>query len=208
MKFFFYGDILKNYKAFAVIIILIFTFISLLYLFYIAKQIDKYTFSNNAIGSLIIYSSSGGDTIDKKTMSDVLEGVDSVLELSGYEVINLGCKKGFSRDDIRKSITNKMKKAKKYYVIDVGASLAVNDKNTILIRLDKESPIYSKNEAAAISIKKDFYETDIKAAIYNETNKKYNQDIGYISLKFEVSNKNTYIEVKNILISAVFALTK
>ena len=208
MKFFFYGGILKSYKVLAVVIVVIFTLVSMLYLFYIAKQIDKYTFSSNDNGCLIIYSSSGGNTIDKRTVSDVLEGIDSVLKLSGFEVINLGSKKGFSDEDIRKSITNKIKKAKKYYVIDVGVGAAVNNKNTILIRLDKESPIYSKNVTAAMSIKNDFSETDIKAGIFNETNKKYNQDIGYVSLKFEVSNKNTYEEVKNIIISAVFALTK
>lgn len=208
MKFFFYGDILKNYKAFAVGLVIIFSLISLLYLFYIAKQIDKYTFSNNGNGCFIIYSSSGGNTIDKKTMSDVLEGIDSTLKISGYEVINLGSKKGFSSEAIRKSITNKMKKTKNYYVIDVGISASVDNKNTILIRLDKVSPIYSKNISAAMSIKNGFNESDIKAAIYSETNKKYNQDMGYASLKFEVSSKNTYEETKNIIISAIFALTK
>lgn len=205
MKFFFSGDILRRFRIFVIGTIAVCTFLSLLYLVYIAKLVEKYTIAGTG-GDLcfIMYSSSGGMIKGDKTIYDVIKNTADKINDSGYDSVIIEPEEP---EELSKEVIKSMKKNKKYILLDISSGNAVINKNTLLIRLqNKDTVRYKENLESAEAVKKYLNDKDIKVNIITDTKSSVNQNIGCCSLKLEISKNNTFDEAKNIILNAVYSL--
>jgi len=189
---------LKGFKGFIVVLIIIFTTAAILYLVYQAKRLERYTtVTMDEEIHFLIYSSKSAISQDGKNIGDLLKYIRNQSKDLGYgaSIIEYKNKEAFKREAERK-----MKGSSQYILMDVGLSSLVINKNTILIRAEFNSSDKSKeNIKYANSIKKKLEDENIKVNVLPDSKNNWNGELGYRSLRIDISDKCTLDEAEKLL---------
>lgn len=201
MKLFLWGDIVKYFKIFVITVILAVTIFSILYLTKIAKDIEEYTFSRGDSINLIVYTTSKEKLIDAD-VKNLLDYIETSQESLGIRVKNLGAITD------KKTLENKLHKIIKplgrYIVIDLSLNDKIINKETILIRVEKNEK-YDENAGFANKIKTTLNKDRVN--ILGES-KCYLQEFGDRALRVELSNKLTLKEAEKLIDKLMYAIYK
>lgn len=190
---------MKYLKIFVITAIIAATVISILYLSRIARDLHEYTFAGNNSTEILLYSSSNMSFNDGEINKIQDYIVDSTKGFS-VKVKNLGVIT--DKENIEKILKKQTNGASKYIVLDISASNKIINKDTILIRVEKNEN-YNNNISFANSIKSKLSKDRIN--ILGET-KCYNQEFGDKALKIEISNKLTISEAKKLIDKLLYGI--
>ncbi|CDF57204.1 hypothetical protein [Thermobrachium celere] len=192
---------MKYFKIFVITVILAVTFFSILYLTKIAKDIEEYTFSRGDSINLIVYTTSKEKLIDAD-IKNLLDYIEKSQESIGIKVKNLGAVTD------KKTLENKLNKTIKplgrYIVIDLSLNDKIINKETILIRVEKNEK-YDENVGFANKIKTTLNKDRVN--ILGES-KCYLQEFGDRALRVELSNKLTLKEAEKLIDKLMYAIYK
>lgn len=201
MKLFLWGDIVKYFKIFVITVILAVTFFSILYLTKIAKDIEEYTFSRGDSINLIVYTTSKEKLIDAD-IKNLLDYIEKSQESIGIKVKNLGAITD------KKTLENKLNKTIKplgrYIVIDLSLNDKIINKETILIRVEKNEK-YDENVGFANKIKTTLNKDRVNILGESKCNL---QEFGDRALRVELSNKLTLKEAEKLIDKLMYAIYK
>ncbi|MCX7950953.1 MAG: hypothetical protein N2594_03270, partial [Clostridiales bacterium] len=175
------------------------TLLSILYLSRIARDLQEYTFAGNNSTEILLYSSSDLRFNDGEINKILDYIVDSTIGF-GVKVKNLGVID--DNENIEKILKKQTNGGKTYIVLDISASNKIINKDTILIRIEKNEN-YNNNIGFANSIKSKLSKERIN--ILGET-KCYNQEFGDKALKIEISNKLTIDEAKKLIDKLLYGI--
>lgn len=200
---------MKKIKIFIVGVIVFFTMLSIAYLAYISKQMEKYAVSrNDGRTCFVIYSSSGGRFNGSGSLEPVLEHLKDASSRGGYDSINLGVKNNIESKELTKQLLKHMGFNKKYILIDVNTTELVTSKKTILIKISNNASKYKDNLDYSNKIKEALAMEDIKTNIITDGKQVLNQDLGYRSIRIEISSKMGIEEGKKLIENIVEGLVK
>lgn len=201
---------MKKIRAGIVGIILMITFLAIIYLIFQAQIIEKYAMSRNDGGKVfIIYSSNGGELKGSEDISEVLHYTKESIEEAGYGAVNIGIKDGCSESEIINDICDVMSKNKQYILIDINATRLVVNNNTIVIMPgNKENKKFEDNTSLANDIKNSLTSEKIKVRIYNGLINTDLFDMGNKSIRIDMANGNTVDEAIKIMEKVVIVLIK
>ncbi|GFR34449.1 hypothetical protein [Thermobrachium celere] len=192
---------MKYFKIFVITVILAVTIFSILYLTKIAKDIEEYTFSRGDSINLIVYTTSKEKLIDAD-VKNLLDYIETSQESLGIRVKNLGAITD------KKTLENKLHKIIKplgrYIVIDLSLNDKIINKETILIRVEKNEK-YDENAGFANKIKTTLNKDRVN--ILGES-KCYLQEFGDRALRVELSNKLTLKEAEKLIDKLMYAIYK
>lgn len=190
---------MKYFKIFFITAIILATLLSILYLSRIARDLQDYTFAGNKSAEILVYSSSDTDFKDGE-INKVLDYMVESTKGFGVKVKNLGVIN--DKDKIEKILKKQTSGANTYYVLDISASNKIINKDTILIRIEKNEN-YDKNIGFANSIKSKLSKERINTL--GET-KCYNQEFGDKAIKIEISNKLTINEAYKLIDKLLYGI--
>lgn len=203
------GIDVKKIKMFVVGVIVLFTILSIAYLAYISKQMEKYAVSrNDGRTCYIIYSSSGGKFNGSGSVEPVLEHLKEGVSKGGYDSINLGVKNNIDSNELTKQLLKHMGFNKKYILIDINTTEFVASKKTILIKVSNNASKYKDNLDYSNKMKEALAMAGVKANIITEGKQVLNQDLGYRSIRIEISSKMGIEEAKKLIENFVAGLVK
>lgn len=195
-------------KIIALVAIALGTLLSIVYLIYQAKELEKYTSAPmDGSTAFIIYSSDGGGLKDGTSCQRLLEECKNSLETFGYETIYLE-----GRGDevaLRERIQKDMKGGKRYILLDVNAAQTPGARNMLLVKVSSRyKDRYKENAGYAAKIKEGLKSSRIRVSIIAESRGGLNQDLGYGALRFEFSRQNSLKEALDIVVSSAYSLTR
>ncbi|TDT50546.1 hypothetical protein [Fonticella tunisiensis] len=198
---------MRRAKIIAIVIIVFATFVSILYLIYEAKELERYTISpNDRDFYFILYSTSGGTLRDNSSVKGILLSCEKSLKSMGYDVLNLGIR---GNADAREEIIKSVKGSKKYVLLDINATAAVLNKNTLLIKIgSRDETRYMENLEHGNKIKNTLKNIGIGVNILSDAKNGYNDDLSSISLRFEISKRNNAREGAELISKALGAMIR
>jgi hypothetical protein len=196
----FRGDNLKTMKGFILFIIALCTALAILYLVFQTRRLEKYTgvidYSDKCY---IIFSTDGGVLKDGRNINDVLSFTADYLKQSEMEAVVVNETKN---DKTKNKIVDLMKKDRKYILLDINPTKLISNESTILIRLGKkDNTKYESNMQYASKLKAAIiskYNT-IKVNIIGDSKNNYNQDLGHIAMRFDISENISYENTKTLM---------
>lgn len=200
---------MRTIKTFIIVLIGVCTALAIGYLVLQAKRLERYTAMVDYMEKYYIVFSSGGGTLkDSKNISDIRKFALDYIKQSGAGGVEI---KAVESNLIRKEIINSMKRERQYILADVNITKLLTSENSILIRVGKkDNDKYNDNMEYASKVKELIASVskDIKVSIISDSKNNYNQDLGYRSIRIEISNKNTYENGKRLLALVFDALGK
>lgn len=199
MKLFLLGVVMKYIKIFIITAIVSITILSILYLSRIAKDIQRYTFSAVQSNYIVIYSSSYGKLINGD-VEDLMDYIKNSFEAIGIKVKKLGVID--DKKNIHKALERESQLNGRVVVIDISLNDKIINKDTILIRIEKNEN-YNNNIDFAYSIKNILNKDRVN--VLGES-KCYNQEFGDRAIKVEISNKLYLDEAKKLMDKLIFGI--
>lgn len=183
---FIFGDSLKNFKFFIIAFIVVLTFLSLLYLSFIALRIQKYAFKENKTFGIILYTKTPSNKINSS-----LKYVKNKINEYGWDAVIAEYK------DEDENIIESIKKHPNYYIFEINEGKSIINSDTILIRIRKND---EREYERAQNIKKYLLSKNIKVNIVTNPLEKTN---GYNVTKLEISKNCGYESAKDLILKAV-----
>lgn len=200
---------MEKIKLFIVGLIVFFTMLSIAYLTYLSKQIEKYAVSrNDGRTCVIIYSSSGGKLDNSNAIEPVLEHLKEAVEKAGYDSLNLGIKNNIDPNELTRQLLKYMGFNKKYILLDINTTQLVSSKKTMLIKVSNIGSKYNENLEYANKIKDNLLSKDIKINIVTDGKQSLNQDLGYRAIRVEIGSKMSMDEGKKLVENLLEGLGK
>ncbi|EYE89858.1 hypothetical protein Q428_00165 [Fervidicella metallireducens AeB] len=200
---------MKKLKVTFVLFIFIFATLSILYLIFQAEKIERTTIAplTDRIG-FIIYSTNK-NIEDKDKIVKLLKYANATLQEAGYEGVMINNGKPCSPDEARKNIEKKIKGGLKYILLDVNMSNLVVNKDTVLLRVDKNNgQKYIDNIDFVETIKNSLEGKGFKVNVIEDYKFNNNQDLGYRALKIDISSNNTLDEGKEAISKIIEVIIK
>lgn len=190
---------MKTFKGFILFIIALCTALSILYLIFLTKNLEKYTGAMDYSGNYyILYSSEGGSLKSGENISNILSYGADFLKQSG---VNTKTITETESNKIKSKILNTMKKDRKYILIDINTTKLIQNENTILIRLGKkDNTKYESNLETASKLKGIIagkYK-NLKVNTITDSKNNYNQDLGHIAIRIDISESLTLENAKKL----------
>lgn len=195
---------MRGLKFFVIAVVLLLSTLSIIYLMYKAKGIERYTISKDYIGkTYVLYSSKKIELKDGIEKEDILKFSREALKSLGYSVYTIEFK---NRDDFYKKVLKITDKNNQCTFIDICSSELFINKNTVLLRVFINDGDYSEGMQYLKGIKNKIGTDNLKINIIADSKSAVINNFTYNNIGIEFSNKNNFEEVKKILLEVFTGL--
>ncbi|MCX7884041.1 MAG: hypothetical protein N2448_03305 [Caloramator sp.] len=179
---------MKNFKFFIIALVALLTFLSLLYLSFIALRIQKYAFKENKPLGILLYTKTPSEKINSS-----LKYVKEKINEYGWDAVIVQ----YNSED--EKIIESIKNYQSYYIFEINEGKNIISSNTILIRIRKND---EKEYKRAQNIKKYLLSKNIKVNIVTSTLEKTKV---YNVIKLEISEKSGYEGAKDLILKTIIS---
>jgi hypothetical protein len=185
---------LKKLKIIILAIVIISTLLSILYLSYIAEQMERYTISrSDGEKCFVLFTSTSGSLSDGKNISSLLTDTQKALNDSGYDAVIIG-----NKEDVEEKLKANIKNNKKYIFMDINTTKLLTSKNSVILRVGNNyNSKYDENFEYAKSIKENA--AGLKTTIISDSKNNYYQELAYKAVRIEISGQSNYEEAENCI---------